>query len=449
MPSAFRTPKNLAEWLRLDYFRYPRRLPRLRRALGWAALLLCVGGLCAAAFLKREAALYQAGPLSTAHAELKNDCGQCHQEKFATAQRFLPWQQSVTSVPDAACKKCHDGPLHNNKLLATDHCASCHQEHRGLASLARLPDARCLSCHRDLKANTRDGQTVYADIHDFPDGHVEFRGLGNDPGNIKFNHWVHVNLNPDSLARLDCAACHQNDEAGRYMQPIKYESHCKTCHPLSVQLGGEFGKNLETAANAFAKEPAPHTTPNIVRAVLRDRLLKFVADNPLQARDDADQRGKPGPKANLETDLPKVRWAVSLSMTNADRFAFVQAQLGLSEQLCFDRAGGCVLCHVEPKSHMLGELPEYAKSNLPNRWFPHSRFDHRAHRMMNCTECHAVTAQSIQASDVMMPGRASCAQCHSPRAGARHDCLECHMYHPRDHGLEAPGQHLSADRLEK
>src|SRR5581483_5003907 len=262
MPSAFRNPKNLAEWLRLDYFRRPRALWRWRRALAWAALVLSIGGL-GAAFLTRAATLYQAGPLSTAHAALKNDCGQCHQEDFATAQRFLPWHQAVTSVPDAACKKCHDGPLHNNKLLATEHCASCHQEHRGLTTVARLPDARCLSCHRDLKANTKNGQTDFADIHGFPEGHVAFRGLGTNPNNIQFNHWAHVSLNPDSLARLDCAACHQYDAAGRYMQPIKYDTHCQTCHPLSVQLGGEVAKNLETAANAFAKEPAPHAAPNI------------------------------------------------------------------------------------------------------------------------------------------------------------------------------------------
>src|SRR5438876_154439 len=119
MPSAFRTPKNLAEWLRLDYFRFPRQLPRLRRALCWATLSLCIGFVGAAYglsllnehylhyFHDSEAMLYEAGPLTSVHANFNNDCGKCHQDSFATAARFLPWKQHVSSVPDSACLNCH------------------------------------------------------------------------------------------------------------------------------------------------------------------------------------------------------------------------------------------------------------------------------------------------------------------------------------------------------
>jgi hypothetical protein len=48
MPSAFRNSKNLAEWLRLDYFRFPRTLPRLRATLVWLTLFACVFGVGAA-----------------------------------------------------------------------------------------------------------------------------------------------------------------------------------------------------------------------------------------------------------------------------------------------------------------------------------------------------------------------------------------------------------------
>jgi hypothetical protein len=216
------------------------------------------------------------------------------------------------------------------------------------------------------------------------------------------------------------------------MRPVNYLSHCKQCHPLSVQLGGTFGDEaLGDAAAAFAKEPAPHTTPNGVRAVLRERLWRFVDEHPLRPGGAAEERGVPKPPP-VADDLTKRRWAASATMNDADKLAFVQAQLSLSEQLCFDRPGGCALCH-EAKPRVPGGLPEYV-SKIPARWFAHARFDHQSHRMMRCVECHAGAETSVRSSDVMLPGVQSCAKCHSGGGGARHDCLECHIYHPRDRG---------------
>jgi hypothetical protein len=436
MPSAFRNPKNLAEWLRLDYFRFPRTLPRLRATFVWLTLLVCVFGLGAAFFTRSEPRLYQAGPLSTKHAQFNNDCGVCHQEHFATAKRFLPWKHSVSSVPDSACKACHQDVQdhHKDKLLVSDSCVSCHQEHRGHASLARVSDNRCLSCHRDLKANSKDGDKCpFGDVGGFPTGHPEFRVPAEDPGKVHFNHAAHVGLtSADGKPQLDCASCHQPDDTGRYMRPVNYQSHCKQCHPLSVQLGGTFGdKALGDAAAAFAKEPAPHTSPAVVRAVLRERLWRFVDEHPLRPGDAAEERGVPKPPP-VGGDLTKRRWAASATMNDADKLAFVEAQLSLSEQLCFDRPGGCALCH-EAKPRAPGGLPEYA-SKIPARWFAHARFDHQSHRMMRCVECHAGAETSVRSSDVMLPGVQSCAKCHNGSGGARHDCLECHTYHPRDPG---------------
>ena len=75
------------------------------------------------------------------------------------------------------------------------------------------------------------------------------------------------------------------------MQPIAYEQDCKKCHPLSVQLVAKkfaSGK-LEDAVTRFNKEPAPHREPEIVRGVLRERLLKFVQENPISQVEKNDQ----------------------------------------------------------------------------------------------------------------------------------------------------------------
>jgi hypothetical protein len=447
MPSAFRNPKNLADWLRLDYFRYPRGLPRWRRILCWGALLVCVAGLGAAVISSREPRLYEAGPLSSAHAMFSNDCAQCHQDNFSTAQRFLPWKTDVHSVPDSACLKCHDGPLHNGKLKGPpEHCATCHQEHRG-TSLVRLPDSRCLTCHRDLKANSTDGaKCPFGNVTEFPAGHPEFNLPDKDPGTIKFDHWKHVSLNPESMAKLDCKECHQPDTAGRYMQPVKYDPHCVKCHPLSVQLGGTFDGKASEAAVAFARDPAPHREPAIVRGALVGRLLDFAETHPLGAGTGPEDDGVPGPKAGNGPSLSRVRWADD---DRADKNEFVRRQLAHMEVLSFDRPGGCALCHTEPNPHEQGKLPTYATSNIPERWMKHSRFDHQAHRMLLCTECHAVTAKSVQSSDVMMPLKQTCANCHNPSAGARNDCMECHTYHPRDHGSDPQDKHRIDELLRK
>ena len=77
-------------------------------------------------------------------------------------------------------------------------------------------------------------------------------------------------------------------------------------------------------------------------------------------------------------------------------------------------------------------LPLYAAPQLRDRWFPHARFDHHAHRMMKCADCHDAE-RSTQSSDVLIPTIDKCKKCHNATAGkARSDCVECHGYH--DHG---------------
>src|SRR5262249_28397852 len=156
---------------------------------------------------------------------------------------------------------------------------------------------------------------------------------GEDPGKVHFNHASHMGLtNADGKQRLDCASCHQPDDTGRYMRPVNYQSHCKECHPLAVQPRGTVEERaLADAGAAFAKDPAPHTTPATVRAVLRDRLWQFVNEHPLQPGKADDEFGVPKP-APPDGDLSKRRWVASATMNDADKLAFVQSQLSLAEQ---------------------------------------------------------------------------------------------------------------------
>jgi hypothetical protein len=591
MPSALRDPKTLAEWIELDYFQRPRPYRRLKRSIFWATFLGAIG-VTAWTLLAGKRTVYEAGPVSTAHAMFNNECERCHSESFQPLYRFLLADPHVRSVSDDTCRSCHAGSVHHGNALAqmVPDCAGCHQEHRGRALLARVPDGQCTACHADLK--TIDGKLTYSQhIRDWNTDHPTFGRWREeplkDPGTIRFSHEAHlvpggildidrvqwekqreklrslrgdaiipdpnhprpesaeaiaeatdighirapftglfraavlgpslrtgglvgtgsiaapftgllavglepmarwqaqarssrspvngaqhvaalqlpgVNAGPKtrcagkprergstthvSLAVqqvpqvtrdqssihpqqtqtrnhvvLECLSCHQLDPAGRYMLPIRYEQHCQQCHPLSVQLVGEWKDGREREiANAFGKKPAPHPTPaegpETVRAALRERLTELIQKAPGLV----GTEGLPAPRP-----VPGSRRAEPLT---GEQWDWTNRQLGHLERLLFDGAGGCQYCHQErtnPEKRPNG-LPEYRASALPNRWYPHSVFRHDSHRMLTCGECHPA-ANSKQSSDVLMPAIDNCRACHNSRVGARTDCAECHMYH--------------------
>jgi hypothetical protein len=455
MPSAFREPKTLAEWIELDYHERPRRMRRVRKILIWTTLLVCAGAVGATALTRRANKFYQAGPLSDAHAMFNDDCAQCHQDNFQTARRFLPWGTSVRAVPDSACVQCHDGPPHHPNQSTTESCAACHREHRGRKALARMPDEQCTQCHANIKAHTTSPSTVRIEneVKGFPDGHPEFAlwrskdpkaPEGKDPGTIKFNHRVHLKdsgvLNGEGKpVKLECSKCHQPDEAGRYMKPINYEEHCASCHQnqLAVRLGDAkdkfAGDDLKRAAAEFNKKPVTHRkTPAEVRGELLERLFRFAQDNKVTTEGPSD------PERSFLRPRPRDEWL----WRKADRPAtgaelvFVNVQRLNMEKVLFDRPGGCNYCHTEKTPRNGAErgkddLPEYAPSRILPQWLDRGRFGHQSHRMLNCTECHEKTRDSTRTEDVLLPAVASCQQCHNSRAGARHDCVECHGYHDR------------------
>jgi c(7)-type cytochrome triheme protein len=62
---------------------------------------------------------------------------------------------------------------------------------------------------------------------------------------------------------------------------------------------------------------------------------------------------------------------------------------------------------------------------------PRSVFSHAPHTTQTtCETCHGSTSRSAFATDVNVPGAASCAACHAP-SKTRAECQTCHLYHPR------------------
>ena len=74
--------------------------------------------------------------------------------------------------------------------------------------------------------------------------------------------------------------------------------------------------------------------------------------------------------------------------------------------------------------------PEVPKANETIHWMKNSWFDHSAHQLVACTECHVDAPKSQQTADVLLPGIATCQKCHNQSADAAGTaCYECHTYH--------------------
>jgi hypothetical protein len=125
------------------------------------------------------------------------------------------------------------------------------------------------------------------------------------------------------------------------------------------------------------------------------------------------------------------------------RFAPVRSTGGLPKQGAA-RFPGCAYCHeVKNQNASVVVTPP----SIPDRWLAHADFNHARHSMVQCATCHAVKNSSSTA-DIMIPGKASCIQCHSPKGGISQECLTCHRFHhqPDEMITGEPGERMKSSR---
>jgi predicted CXXCH cytochrome family protein len=430
---------------------------------------------------------YTAGPLATAHASWEQNCTVCHvsaQPLGATNWLAVTLQQ--THVADAACQQCHAGPIHHESQRRAEvaGCTSCHREHQGRrADLVRVADAHCTRCHDNLDAHLH-GQTK-SKYESFQGGfanHPEFQILRKeekDPGQVEFNHKLHMmpglrkqldSSVPFTLAdlptewreryrrpgqtekgplQLECASCHRLDAtsavaglpqparpSGAYMLPVTYEQHCQACHPLHIESKMEKDRPAQRLTLRHRQQPAEIHT--LLEGYYLDQFVKGAL-----IPSDPRQRPLPG-------KLPLTKEDKQLAQ------ALIVTKVAQAEKLAFGK-NTCQECHrsLDPNK---GAQQRIATADIPMIWYKHARFDHVAHRAVHCRECHprayALTEDgtvnanaSRHKDDVLLPGLATCQQCHAPaqqvggqrRGGARFDCVECHRYHGGDAPLHGRG----------
>jgi len=417
----------------------------------------------------------------------------------------LPQWQAGSQVINGQCQACHAGPLHHGQPNAGElsACAECHRDHRGQdASLVRVDDSTCTSCHSNLAEHRSAtakplARPVTGSVSRF-DGnaahHPEFRALEKDPGRLEFNHALHqakgftlqkggkdftfaqvaeaertrFGWSPaqgldSAVPPLGCGSCHKLDSreyvetgartatsgailparaARAYLLPVTYENHCRACHPL------------EFDAKSSGKKVRHGLSP---REVLDD-LRQFYSAQAVEA--DPKLLGRfipprPKPGSPPESPFVQARQAVDDKVLTAARILFgssVDDETLRREELPAGRRG-CVECH-----HLSGATGPLVRSDaiskidivpvkVPTVWFERAAFDHSAHRAVDCIACHSAAQRSKRSSDVLLPGITNCLQCHGPssdgggqaRGGAGNSCTECHRYHNGDHPLEGIG----------
>ncbi|MCU0891247.1 MAG: cytochrome c3 family protein [Sandarakinorhabdus sp.] len=416
--------------------------------------------------------VWSSGRLSNAHASLASNCGACHQQAFV-------------SVTDSACQACHVkdalpdhalparmsqgrlpaggviGAAHRAFNLPEGRCTSCHKEHEGEATVLTVAASFCTDCHAGL--NNRLPDTPVADVPDWQ-RHPDFRAtlvttpsltqpvftraalkVARENSGLLYPHALHQSASnavanmaqkqglptgPDGA--LPCRYCHIPDAAQARFQPITMEKNCSACHDLAFARDGGTLRTL------------PHGKPEQVAGIIRD----FWASR----RGGADV-------ALFPRRTPGLLAAIAAEPLPASRADAAVAQVFTGRR--FGGKGICTDCHVVSDTGTADISRRFAIAavTLNDHYLPQGRFPHGKHRSFEgktgqaaCLACHDGAMTSKAATDVLLPGVASCRQCHgapvkalfagAPKAGA--SCDTCHAYHDGVNDRINPGAPVPA-----
>jgi hypothetical protein len=320
------------------------------------------------------------------------------------------------------------------KRVADAQCASCHNNAGVMAASAQkgttlLPAVFHLRAHppRQVVLEMPRPAAGYTQVFDsFAAGHPEFQLVqqkARDPDLLRFNHQRHfaADIPPVNGQKLDCNYCHKPEPGGRFYERVSFAANCQACHALQFDV-----KNPELRI--------PHGDALLVRTFLRTL--------PAQYGDYARlKKGKTRDSDVQNFVIQQIRQLQEQFRTGEEleRAVFFttdpykpQRQMAAAVRANF---AGCAFCH-EVKTASNG-APEITKPILVDRWMPQAHFNHAKHVSVKCEECHNARP-SRETSDVLMPAKANCVVCHSPKGKVASDCITCHTYH-------APPQVVTAD----
>jgi Cytochrome c7 and related cytochrome c len=302
------------------------------------------------------------------------------------------------------------GPLAKGHTILTNNCSSCHVA-SGFGT--KITETACLSCH------------------DAP------------------IHQAKQTFTPA------CTTCHIEHQ-GAFQLAATSEASCTQCHGnLTTHIASFNSGHPDFAAVRRGHAPDPGTIKLSHQVHLKGDLkgpdgpVQLVCANchgvsagaPTYAQHCAschplvfDSRfNEPAPHQDTKT----VHDFVVRNQVN------IAQSVEEAERLLWQKT--CKECHTLTYPAP-GERPEIPKSAITVRWMTHAEFDHRAHQLVTCTECHAQAKTSNRTEDVLLPGIATCQKCHNgSKYSAEVRCSECHLYHDRTKIKPATSVHSIAD----
>ncbi|MBT0670968.1 cytochrome c3 family protein [Novosphingobium profundi] len=376
-------------------------------------------------------ASWNPGALSNAHHNLTARCETCHVEGFV-AVRSQTCRTCHKDVHDHAdpqrLARARGGLSPGRRFLwsvarafgkeGPGACRDCHVEHQDGAGLVTPGQGLCVDCHGALDHALTD--TRLGNASDFARNHPPFTArVTTDPrtgahaevmlapraredNGLAFPHDLHLaprggvarmarNLGAErgyGAQGLVCADCHRPSEDGIRFQPIRMERDCEGCHSLAYDKVGGTVRRLHHG----------DVDQMVADLTARDRGLHAALE---------PARRRPGARAGIALGGGR----------------------GLDPAHALGPGGVCGECH-RPAS--VPGKPGVVPVVQTSRYFEAGWFDHSAHRQAKCTSCHAATT-SKRASDVLLPGIATCRTCHAgaeaPANRIASSCTMCHAYH--------------------
>lgn len=375
------------------------------------------------------------------------------------------------------CTTCHHEHTGRGASLARVDSRQCTVCHENLTAHSTRPESI-----------VKTGDLAWERVERFAKGsHPEFRSLARqDPGKLKFSHRRHLQpgqkfavetrLAPKRLAdlaaadravyqlpgqtdqeavQLSCSSCHQTagtpagtplratltshsgdapDQplriagAETHFEPVRFDNHCRACHPLSIYPDGDTQGAPTTVAHGLP--------PAELAAALQGAVLVAFTDE------------HPDYAATERLPMPGRR-AAPASSTLHD---WTRNQLARAERVVHDKCNQCHELNGSPTTAAL------TPTQVPVHWLQAAKFSHSAHQALECRACHIAAydyetwqpragESALDHERVMLPALATCVTCHAPRTadgsgGARHDCVECHRYHGADLPAATVGRSL-------
>jgi serine/threonine protein kinase/class 3 adenylate cyclase len=226
-------------------------------------------------------------------------------------------------------------------------------------------------------------------------------------------------LGPTTLpTKLDYSTDH------RYMQPVRYDEHCASCHPIQITPGDA---------------PLPHLPIEQLRSWLDTptRLRRTLVSMTPAERERAltvTVETRQGIRVVRETKkLTEEEWvAQKVKDFNSHIESLVpKASDDLSRLEEYVVRRHCRECHeMSPTANQPFQTLPTGIGGRPRRWYPSAEFSHESHAASKCVDCHQTAVQSRLTSDLLLPDIQRCVKCHNPKGEtgsvAPTACVTCH-----------------------